>query len=330
MDADQEAVPLRRRVSEKDEASMSVSIIVCTHSLENLQNLIDAVDSLLNQTYKETDIIIVVDGNQELYEVIMKTYDTHGNIKIMVTGESLGAFGAGNVGVKVARGDVVAFLDDDAVAEKRWVENLVDTYQKLDAIAVGGKILPLWLTNKPDYFPEELGWLVGFTQEGFAEDKIAEVRNTWGSNMSFRRDVFEKIGLLNAKLGFAKGKTTYMQGAEAEFALRMKNKLGRGIIYNPEAVVYHKIPSSRTKPRILLKRAYYQGYSKALLSNLNTYPETLTTEKSYLKDLLFKYMPRRIKGIVSLNAIKEVKQLSLLIAVIISVGFGFMYGYVKR
>ena len=309
---------------------MFVSIIVCTHSLDNLQNLVEAVDSLLNQTHKDIEIIVVVDGNQELYDRIMKAYNNHGKIKTMVTGESLGAFGAGNVGIKVAQGDVIALLDDDAVADRGWIENLVDIYQKLDAIAVGGKILPLWLTKKPDYFPLELGWLVGMTQEGFAEDKIAEVRNTWGSNMSFKREVFDKIGLLNAELGFAKGKTTYMQGAEAEFALRMKNKLGKGIIYNPEAIVYHKIPSSRTKPGILLKRAYYQGYSKALMKKHSPLPDTLATEKSYLTDLFFKYNPRRIRGIVSLNAVKELKQLSFLSATIISVGLGYIYGYLKR
>jgi len=309
---------------------MFVSIIVCTYSLDNYPNLIDAIDSLLNQTHKEIEIIVVVDGNQELYERIVKVYDAQGNVKIMVTEESLGAFGAGNVGVKVAQGDVVAFLDDDAVAEIGWVKKLVDTYQRLDAIAVGGKILPLWISKKPDYFPVELGWLVGMTGEEFAEDKIAEVRNTFGSNMSFKREVFEKIGLLNEKLGFAKRKTSYMQGAEADFALRMKNKLGKGIIYNPKAVVYHKIPSSRTKPRILIKRAYYQGYSKALLRRRHSFPEALATEKSYLTDLFFKYIPRRIKGIFSSNSIKEIKQLSFLAAAIISVGLGFMYGYIKR
>lgn len=309
---------------------MFVSIVVCTHSLDNFQNLIDAVDSLLNQTYEEIEVIIVVDGNQELYEKIVKVYNACDNIKIMVTEKSLGAFGAGNVGVKAAQGDVIAFLDDDAVAEKRWVQNLVDTYRKLDAIAVGGKILPIWLSKNPDYFPDELGWLVGITGEGFADGKVAEVRNTWGSNMSFKREVFEKIGLLNEKLGLANRRTSFMQGAEAEFALRMKNKLGRGIIYHPEAVVYHKIPASRTKPGTLLRRAFYQGYSKALLKKLSPSSEALSTEQSYLKDLLFKHIPRRIRGILSSNSIKEIKQLTLLAAVIISVGIGFAYGYVKR
>jgi len=310
---------------------MLVSVIVCTHSLHNYQNLTDAVDSLLNQTHRELEIIIVVDGNQELYNRIVRVYDGQKKIKVVVIKENVGLSAARNTGIRAARGDFIAFMDDDAIAEERWVQNLVDTYQKVDAIAVGGKILPIWLTRRPDYLPEELGWLVGVTHEGFAGEKVAEVRNTFGPNMSFKREVFEKVGLFNEKLGFAKRGTSYLQGEEAEFTLRMKQKLGQGVIYNPEAVVYHKISGSKTKPKTLLRRAFYQGYSKALLKRLNLSSEALTTEGSYLKSLVFKYIPRRIKRIFSAsNSAMELKKLSLLAAVILIVGLGFLYGYVKR
>ena len=311
---------------------MFVSVIVCTHSLANLQNLLDAVDSLLNQTYKEMEIIVVVDGNQVLCEKVKSVYGAQDNIKIMVTEESLGAFGAANVGVRIARGDIIGLMDDDAVAENRWVETLVDTYEKLDAISVGGKVLPVWVSGKPDHFPEELYWSVGVTEDRFLEDEyVIEVRNTYGVNMSFKREVFEKIGLFNEKLGFAKRGTSHMQGAEPEFALRMKRELGQGVIYNSEAIVYHKIPPWKVKLRTLLKRALYQGYSKALLRSLNITPGALNTEQKYLDDLLSEYIPRRMKRIVSgPGRVAEIKQLSVLIATIFSVGLGFMYGSVMR
>jgi len=289
------------------------------------------VDSLLNQSHKEMEIIIVVDGNEELYQRLMEDYALQDKIEVVALKENVGLSAARNAGIRAARGDAIAFFDDDAVAEKRWVQNLVDIYQNLDASAVGGKILPIWLSPPPDYFPDEVGWLVGIPQAGVAEEKVTEVRNTFGSNMSFRRDVFQKVGLFNEKIGFANRGASYMQGEEAEFTLRMKRGLGKGIIYNPEAVVYHKIPEARTKPRTLLRRAFYQGYSKALLNTLIPSPEVLTTEQSYLKDLLFKYIPRRLKGIFSLShAVMELKKLSFLVAVILSVGLGFVWGYVKR
>lgn len=308
---------------------MFISVVVCTYSLDNFQNLIDAVDSLLSQTHKETEIIIVVDGNKELYERIVKVYDTQEKLKVVATKENIGLCRARNTGINATQGHAIAFIDDDAIGDKKWIENLVDVYKKSDAISVGGKILPIWISKKPDYFPEELGWLVGITHEGFAEEKVHEVRNTFGPNMSFKREVFEEIGLFNEKLGFAKRGTTYLQGEEAELTLRMKQKLGKGVVYNPEAIVYHKIPPSKTRPRVLLRRAFYQGYSKALMKKRSLSPESLTTEGSYLKDLLFKYIPRRVKRIFSSNFIKEIKQLSLLISAIISVGLGFVYGYLK-
>ena len=54
---------------------MFVSVVVCTHSLNNYKNLKDAINSLLNQTHKKIEIIIVVDGNQRLYEKVVKDYD---------------------------------------------------------------------------------------------------------------------------------------------------------------------------------------------------------------------------------------------------------------
>ncbi|MGB2853881.1 MAG: glycosyltransferase family 2 protein [Dehalococcoidia bacterium] len=310
---------------------MLISVIICTHSLDNKQNLMDAVDSILNQTLKELEIIVVVDGSEELYKWITKAYDAQERVKVVSIKENMGICSARNTGIKAAQGDLVVFSDDDAVAEKRWIENLVDTYQKHDAIAVGGKILPIWLSKQPDYFPDELGWLVGITYEGFAEERVVEVRNTFGPNMSFKKSVFEKIGLFTEEFGFSKKGLSCLQGEEAEFALRMKQELGQGVIYNPRAVVYHKIPAWKTERRTLLRRAFYQGYSKALLKRFSPSHDTLTTEEYYLKDLFFKYIPRRIKRVFSAsNYVIELKRLSILIASIVSVGLGFLYGYFKR
>jgi len=310
---------------------MLVSVVVCTHSLDDYPNLAEAVDSLLEQTHREIEIVVVVDGNEELHQRMLANYGSQEAVKTIPLKQNVGLCGARNAGIKEAQGDAIAFLDDDAVAERSWVENLMATYQELDAIAVGGKILPLWLGQRPDYLPEELYWLVGVTHEGFAEEKVTQVRNTFGPNMSFRRGVFQKVGLFNENLGFARRGTSYMQGEEAEFTLRIKQKLGQGVLYNPKALVYHKIPPSKVKVKALLKRAFYQGYSKALLRKLNPSADSIATERAYLKSLLLKYIPKRLRsfflGSAHLNALK---QLLVLVASIFSVGLGFLYGYTKR
>jgi len=309
---------------------MFVSIVVPTHSLDNFQNLIDTVDSLLNQTHKEMEIIVVVDGNQELYERLVKVYDGQANIKTVGISENVGVSAARNAGIRAAKGDAIAFIDDDAVAETRWLENVVATHDKFDAVAVAGKILPVWVSGKPDYFPEELYWLVGVTEKGFAREEITEIRNAYAPNMSFKREVFDKIGLLNERLGFARRGTSYVQGSEAEFALRVGAELGQGVIYNPEAIVYHKIPPSKGKVGMILKRSFYQGYSKALLRSISSAPQPIATERAYLRDLLLKYIPQRMgKVFRGSDSIAELKNISILVASICAVGLGFIFEIVK-
>ncbi len=306
---------------------MLVSAIVCTHSLDNHQDLVEAVDSLLEQTHREIEVVIVIDGNEELRDKVTADYQGQDAVTTVLLKESAGVSRARNAGIRAARGDVIAFTDDDAVADRRWIENLLGTYQEYDALAVGGKVLPVWLSRRPDYLPEELYWLVGTTHDGFADDKVAEVRNTFGPNMSFKSEVFKKAGVFNENLGFVRKRTSYIQAEEAEFALRMKQTLGKGVMYNPDAIVHHKIPQSKLGVRTLLRRAFYQGYSKALLARLNISADPIATERSYLKTLLLKYLPLRMKRVYDLT---ELKKLSVLIASIFSVGLGFLYGYAKE
>ena len=306
---------------------MLVSTIICAHSLDNYQNLAEAVTSLLVQTHPELEVIIAIDGNEEFYKKVVANYRSQDTVKAVLQRENAGVSAARNAGVRVARGDVIAFMDDDAVADRQWVENLLSTYREYDAVAVGGKILPLWLGEKPDHLPEELYWLVGVTHDGFAGEEVVEVRNTFGPNMSFKREVFEKVGGFSESLGFARKGAAYLQAEEPELALRMKQTLGKGVVYNPHAIVYHKIPQSKLGVGILLRRAFYQGYSKALLGKLHVSADSMATEKSYLRALLLKYIPRRVKRIYR---VEELKKLSVLIASILSVGLGFVCGYAEE
>jgi len=306
---------------------MYVSVVICTHDLRNYHNLVEAVGSLLEQTHREREIIVAVDGNHDLYARFLEDYRGNGIIKAILLKENKGVSEARNAGIQEAGGDVIAFMDDDAVASREWLENLVAIYETSNALAVGGKILPIWTGSTPDYLPEELYWLVGVTHSGFAEDKVTEVRNAFGPNMSFRREVFQTIGPFNNNLGFAHKNAGYLQAEEAELALRMKQAFGRGVMYNPRAIVYHKVPQAKVKVRILLKRSFYQGYSKALLRKLNDTAGSVATEKNYLKSLLLRYIPQRLKRAYRLT---ELKKAFLLIASVTGVGLGFACGSLRK
>lgn len=310
---------------------MLLSVVLCTYDPDNYLNLIEAVNSLLNQTYRELEIIIIIDDGERLYKKVTDAYAAQGNIRVFTSRAGTGISEARNTGIREAEGDIIAFMDDDAVADIRWLECLVDTYAKTDAIAVGGKVMPIWLSEKPDYLPEELNWLVGLTYERFAGEGVTEVRNAFGPNMSFRREVFSKVGLFNGAFGFAEKRKIYLQGEEAELALRMQSRLGKRVIYNQEIVVYHKVSAAKARLGALLKRAFYQGYTKAQLKVLNTSPKPLAAEESYLRYLLFNRIPSRLRRVfVVSHRLTEIKQLLVLLASIIAVGLGFAYGHLRR
>ena len=75
-----------------------------------------------------------------------------------------------------------------------------ERYEEKDAIAAGGLLLPKWVTKKPKFLPEEYYRLIGATHKGFPEE-VTEVRNTFGSNLSFKADVLKALGGFRGEMG---------------------------------------------------------------------------------------------------------------------------------
>jgi len=73
---------------------MLVSVVVCTYSVDDYQNLIEAVDSLLQQAYQEIEIVIVVDSNDELYQRVVTDYGSQETVKTILLKENVGLCGA--------------------------------------------------------------------------------------------------------------------------------------------------------------------------------------------------------------------------------------------
>ncbi|MCD6456295.1 MAG: glycosyltransferase family 2 protein, partial [Methanophagales archaeon] len=104
--------------------NMLASIILCTHRSERYEDFVEAIDSLNAQSYEneKLEIVVVVDGNRELYDRILKSGieeadKVKGKVKVILNEENLGLSESRNKGIKEAKGDVIAFFDDDAVAD---------------------------------------------------------------------------------------------------------------------------------------------------------------------------------------------------------------------
>ena len=301
---------------------MKVSVIVCTYSPSMFAHFIECIDSLLRQTYDDVEIICIVDGNKDYFEMIKEKKGElfrEYSIKLFLNSRNLGLLESRNRGARLATGDIVAFIDDDVVADRRWVEELVKMY-KMGAIAAGGKLMPLWIAKKPKWLPEEFYWLIGATHLVFPE-KITEVRNTFGSNLSFRRDIFLELGGFNTKMGGIKG-SRMLQGGETELCERMRRRYGKGVMYNPNAIVYHKIFENRTKISFLVKRAFWQGYSKAVMENIGG---KIEEERSFLKYLLVNRTLARLSNFIK-GSMKDLSKLAFIWLFTFLVGIGYIYG----
>lgn len=303
---------------------MKVSVVICTYDEGLYDHFTEAVESVRSQTHGDVEIIVVVDGNPRLCEQATADYGASPDVSILCNENNRGLSASRNRGIERATGDVVAFLDDDAVADEEWLDRLVTAYEREDAIAAGGKMTPLWVAGKPSFLPEEFYWLIGVTHRGFADEE-GEVRNTFGSNISVRRDVLGAVGGFTEDIGL--GGDTQLQAEEPELGTRLRQEYGHGVYYVPDAEVAHKIFEYRTSPVWLLKRAFWQGFSKRGVEEV--LPDATDEEDRYLRQLLFEFMPRRFRNLIRHPSIAALLQFVMLFVFSAMVGFGYLYGIAK-
>lgn len=303
---------------------MKVSVVVCTYSEDVYDHFRESVESVRQQTYDDVEIVLVVDGNEDLFERVREDYGHLENATLHCNDENLGLSGSRNNALQYVTGDVVALIDDDAVADERWIEELVAVYEETDAIAAGGKLVPRWMDGRPEFLPEEYYWLIGATERGFAEP-WEEVRNTYGSNISVRTEVMEELGGFSTDVG--RHGEAELQAHESEFCARMRNEYGRGVVYNPDAVVEHKIFDYRTEPRWLIERCFMQGYSKWVMQRL--VPNSTDEEADFLRQLLGRFVPSRLWGLLTAPSVEKGKQLLTLLVFTAVIGVGYVYGAIK-
>src|SRR6266487_5790170 len=194
--------------------TLDISVIICAYTQERWHDLVAAVESVRRQSVLPHEIIVVIDHNARLLEQVRVHIP---DVIVTENYEPRGLSGARNSGIAMAQGALIAFLDDDTIAEPDWLVRLCSWCENSHVLGVGGSVEPLWLSKLPAWFPEEFYWVVGCTYRGLPEE-LTVVRNPYGGCTCIRREVFETVGGFRDGIGRI-GKRP-LGGEETELCIR--------------------------------------------------------------------------------------------------------------
>jgi GT2 family glycosyltransferase len=246
-----------------------------------------AVAATLGQLRDIDELLVVIDHNQQLLDLTTTSLPrqaqrdhpgSDAQIRVIGNANEQGLSGARNTGAAAAHGDLVVFLDDDAVPRSGWLAQLTEPFSDPAVIGTGGIAAPAWESAPPSWLPEEFHWVVGCSYRGLPQHR-AQIRNPIGANMAFRRSVIEQAGGFTDGIGRVGG--TPLGCEETEFSIRATRATGGRIMHEPLATVDHLVPEERVRLSYFFHRCWAEGISKAIVSRLAGADAALASEKTY-------------------------------------------------
>ena len=266
-------------------AAMSAAVVICAYTEERWDELVAAVASVRAQRLVPSELVVVVDNNAALLE---RAGAELAAAQVIENRQAPGNSGARNTGVEATSAPILAFLDDDAVAEELWLSALVSSYEEEGTLGAGGPVLPIWGAERPPWFTDEFNWVVGCTWTGMKGPSNI-IRNPIGANFSVRRDVLAAVGGFEARLGrhVVAGRTVTGTADETELCIRARSRYPGGVFrFVPAARVHHNVPPSRTTWRYYRERCRLEGTAKALLTDIAGADSALSSERRYVRSVL--------------------------------------------
>lgn len=214
-----------------------VSVVLPTYNRK--EALKECLDSLFNQTYpsKQYEVIIANDGSTDGTEELLRTYAIKNPNLRYFTQSNKGCSSARNLGTKKSRGQILCFTDDDCIADKNWIKNLVEKYSADDVGGVGGRIIEYSREKIIERYIKKRKLL---DQEKFFSPCVT-------ANTSYRKNAIEKVGYLDESFAIC---------GDVDLGIRVRLQ-GFKFEYAPEAIIYHR---HRTTLKGLIKQQY--GYSR--------------------------------------------------------------------
>jgi len=246
---------------------MNLSVVICTRNRAVM--LREFIGPLAAQVERVSGELLIIDNlsSDDTRDVVESTQSEC--VKYYLC-EEPGLSKARNAGVGLARGEIVAFLDDDSEPCENWAEAVISAFSEPSVDALGGRTILKWPQTRPKWFPVEFERYLAPYDRGASRFEITDSYYPVGANMAFRRSVFERFGLFDARLGYSGEAKVGWEDIEL---IKRTARRGGKIIYDPEAFVYHHVGADKTTRAYLKKRLYAEGYGSVYFENISDSPD---------------------------------------------------------
>ena len=240
-----------------------LSVAVCTYNRYDV--LPDAIDSLLKQDCEPGFLdIIVIDNSpdQVAAGTFSKRYGSEPRIRYILEPVP-GLSNARNLAASLARADLIAFIDDDAIAAPDWAARIVQAFETAGkrAAVVGGRVLPRWVSLRPTWLNDDLLKYLTIVDWGGRCRELPAHQWLAGCNVAFDKKALAAVGGFSPALGRVGSGLSLLSNDETDVMHKIR-ATGRVLLYCPDALVEHVIDPARLTHNWFRRRAAWQAVSE--------------------------------------------------------------------
>jgi glucosyl-dolichyl phosphate glucuronosyltransferase len=250
---------------------MNITVILCT--CNRCKPLATALESVAASELPSVnwEVLVVDNNSQDQTREVVQDFSRRypGRFRYVFEPKPGKSF-ALNSGIRESHGEVLAFMDDDVTVERTWLRNLTAALDGEKWGGAGGRIVLQWPASLPNWLstsgPYARHPFPGFDQGQEAGKLIGP---PFGTNMAFRKEMFEKYGTFRLDLGPSPDADIPRPGEDTEFGRRLI-VAREPLRYEPSAVVYHPVPESRINKNYFLQ--WWFDYGRADVRVFQTRP----------------------------------------------------------
>ena len=321
--------------------SLRVSAVIPAYTMARWTLMCDAVDALEAQSRPPDEVLVCIDHNRELYQRCLEHWPDQGStrsrIRVLLddsgrdeqaedfyhqiygTRRRFGAGSARNVGARASTGNVLVFQDDDAIADEKCVEKILEAFESDPHVAaVGGSPLPLYETSRPRWFPFEFDWVFGCSYAGMPTVR-APYRRLIGASLAVRRTAFDRVG------GFHS-----VDFDDLDLCQRVAAAFGpNALVYEPAAIVHHYVPAERVTWRYFWRRPMAVNRAKVIAFDEMGDAANLTAELEFVARSLTAGLLREGRALLRGDGFAAVRMVNMLLGMTMA-GVGHLLGVADR